>query len=62
MGPGFQPVGDVSRTAMAVRELEPYGTPGRAAETKTRIERGGRQRLRASNSRRLGFDFECSLK
>lgn len=31
---------DFSRTAMAMRTLRTYGTPGRAAETKQRLERG----------------------
>jgi ankyrin repeat protein len=31
---------DFSRTAMAMRALKTYGTPGRAAEMKERIERG----------------------
>jgi ankyrin repeat protein len=31
---------DFSRTAMAIRALKTYGTPGRAAEMKERIERG----------------------
>jgi ankyrin repeat protein len=31
---------DFSRTAMAIRALKTYGTPGRAAEMKQRIERG----------------------
>jgi ankyrin repeat protein len=31
---------DFSRTAMAMRTLKTYGTPGRSAETKQRLERG----------------------
>jgi hypothetical protein len=31
---------DFSRTAMAMRALKTYGTPGRAAETRQRLERG----------------------
>lgn len=41
---------DFSRTAMAVRALKTYGTPGRAAETKQRIERAKQWLLRASPS------------
>jgi N-acyl-D-amino-acid deacylase len=38
---------DFSRTAMAIRALHAYGTPGRAAEMRTRIERGSQWLLRA---------------
>jgi hypothetical protein len=39
---------DFSRTAMAIRALKTYGTPGRAAEMKERIERGKQWLLRAN--------------
>jgi ankyrin repeat protein len=39
---------DFSRTAMAVRALKTYGTPGRAAETKQRIERAKQWLLRTT--------------
>jgi ankyrin repeat protein len=39
---------DFSRTAMAVRALKTYGTPGRAAETKDRIERAKQWLLRTT--------------
>ena len=39
---------DFSRTAMAVRALKAYGTPGRAAEMKDRIERAKQWLLRAN--------------
>ena len=39
---------DFSRTAMAIRALKTYDTPGRAAEMKERIERGKQWLLRAS--------------
>jgi ankyrin repeat protein len=38
---------DFSRTAMAIRALKTYGTPGRAAEMKERIERGKQWLLNA---------------
>ena len=38
---------DFSRTAMAIRALKTYGTPGRAAETRERIERAKQWMLRA---------------
>jgi len=39
---------DFSRTAMAIRALKTYGTPGRAAEMKDRIERARQWLLRAN--------------
>jgi ankyrin repeat protein len=39
---------DFSRTAMAIRALKTYGTPGRSAETKERIERARQWLLRAT--------------
>jgi ankyrin repeat protein len=39
---------DFSRTAMAIRALKTYGTPGRAAEMKERIERAKQWLLHAS--------------
>ena len=39
---------DFSRTAMAIRALKTYGTPGRAAEMKERIERARQWLLRAT--------------
>jgi ankyrin repeat protein len=39
--------GDFSRTAMAIKVLKTYGTPGRAAEMRVRIERGKRWLLEA---------------
>ncbi len=38
---------DFSRTAMAIRALKTYGTPGRASEMKQRIERGKQWLLHA---------------
>jgi ankyrin repeat protein len=38
---------DFSRTAMAIRALKTYGTPGRASEMKERIERGKQWLLHA---------------
>jgi hypothetical protein len=38
---------DFSRTAMAMRALKTYGTPGRAAETKQRLEHGKQWLLHA---------------
>lgn len=38
---------DFSRTAMAMRALKTYGTPGRAEETKRRLERGKQWLLHA---------------
>ena len=38
---------DFSRTAMAMRALKTYGTPGRASETKQRLERGREWLMRA---------------
>ena len=38
---------DFSRTAMAMRTLKTYGTPGRSAEMKQRLERGKQFLLRA---------------
>jgi ankyrin repeat protein len=39
---------DFSRTAMAIRAIKNYGTPGRAEEMKQRIERGKQWLLRAT--------------
>jgi N-acyl-D-amino-acid deacylase len=39
---------DFARTAMAIRALKAYGTPGRAAEIQGRIERGKQWLLRAT--------------
>ena len=47
---------DFSRTAMAIRALKTYGTPGRAVEMKQRIERAKQWLLRASPVTTEDFD------
>jgi ankyrin repeat protein len=51
---------DFSRTAMAIRALKTYGTPGRAAEMKQRIERGKQWLLHASPMTTEDFDMRLS--
>jgi len=48
---------DFSRTAMAIRALKTYGTPGRAAEMKDRIERAKQWLLRATPVTTEDFDM-----
>ena len=48
---------DFSRTAMAIRTLKTYGTPGRAAEMKQRIERAKQWLLRANPVITEDFDM-----
>jgi ankyrin repeat protein len=51
---------DFSRTAMAIRALKTYGTPGRAAEMKDRIERGKQWLLRATPVTTEDFDMRLN--
>jgi hypothetical protein len=51
---------DFSRTAMAIRALKTYGTPGRADETKQRIERAKQWLLRASPVTTEDFDMRLN--
>jgi Ankyrin repeats (3 copies)/Prenyltransferase and squalene oxidase repeat len=51
--------GDFSRTAMAIKVLKTYGTPGRAAEMSARIERGKRWLLQAKP--RVTEDYDMRL-
>ncbi len=51
---------DFSRTAMAIHALKTYGTPGRAAEMKDRIERGKQWLLHASPVTTEDFDMRLS--
>jgi ankyrin repeat protein len=51
---------DFSRTAMAIRALKTYGTPGRAAEMKQRIERAKQWLFRASPVTTEDFDMRLS--
>jgi hypothetical protein len=51
---------DFSRTAMAIRALKSYGTPGRAVETKQRIERAKQWLLRASPVTTEDFDMRLT--
>jgi ankyrin repeat protein len=51
---------DFSRTAMAIRALKTYGTPGRAVEVKQRIERAKQWLLRASPVTTEDFDMRLS--
>jgi hypothetical protein len=48
---------DFSRTAMAIRALKTYGTPGRAAEMKERVERAKQWLLRATPITTEDFDM-----
>jgi ankyrin repeat protein len=48
---------DFSRTAMAIRALKTYGTPGRAAEMKQRIEHAKQWLLHASPMTTEDFDM-----
>jgi ankyrin repeat protein len=51
---------DFSRTAMAIRALKTYGTPGRAVEMKQRIERGKQWLLRANPVTIEDFDMRLA--
>jgi ankyrin repeat protein len=51
---------DFSRTAMGIRALKTYGTPGRAAEMKDRIERAKQWLLRANPLTTEDFDMRLS--
>jgi mono/diheme cytochrome c family protein len=51
---------DFSRTAMAIRALKTYGTPGRADEMKERIERGKQWLLRANPVTLEDFDMRLT--
>jgi hypothetical protein len=51
---------DFSRTAMAIRALKTYGTPGRAAEMKQRIERAKQWLLRATATTTEDFDMRLT--
>jgi ankyrin repeat protein len=51
---------DFSRTAMAIRALKIYGTPGRGAEMKERIERGKQWLLRATPVTTEDFDMRLA--
>ena len=51
---------DFSRTAMAIRALKTYGTPGRAVEMKQRIEHAKQWLLHASPMTTEDFDMRLS--
>ena len=51
---------DFSRTAMAIRALKTYGTPGRAVEMKERIERAKQWLLRANPVTTEDFDMRLT--
>ena len=51
---------DFSRTAMAIRALKAYGTPGRADEMKQRIERAKQWLLRANPVTTEDFDMRLT--
>jgi N-acyl-D-amino-acid deacylase len=51
---------DFSRTAMGIRALETYGTPGRAVEMKERIERAKQWLLHANPVTTEDFDMRLS--
>ena len=51
---------DFSRTAMAIRALKTYGTPGRAGEMKERIERAKQWLLRANPVTTEDFDMRLA--
>jgi ankyrin repeat protein len=51
---------DFSRTAMAIRALKTYGTPGRAAEMKQRIERAKQWLFRANPTTTEDFDMRLT--
>jgi hypothetical protein len=51
---------DFSRTAMAIRALKTYGTPGRAVEMKERIERAKQWLLRANPVTTEDFDMRLA--
>ena len=51
---------DFSRTAMAIRALKTYGTPGRAAEMKERIERAKQWLLHSNSVTTEDFDMRLS--
>ena len=51
---------DLSRTAMAIRALKTYGTPGRADEMKQRIERAKQWLLRANPTTTEDFAMRLS--
>jgi ankyrin repeat protein len=52
--------GDFSRTAMAINVLRTYGTPGRAAEMRARIDRGKRWLLQAKPVVTEDYDMRLS--
>jgi ankyrin repeat protein len=51
---------DFSRTAMGIRALKAYGTPGRAVEIKQRIERAKQWLLRANAMTTEDFDMRLT--
>jgi ankyrin repeat protein len=51
---------DFSRTAMAIKVLKTYGTPGRAAEMRARIDRGKRWLLQAKPSETEDYDMRLA--
>jgi len=51
---------DFSRTAMGIRALKTYGTPGRAVEMKERIERGKQWLLHANPVTTEDFDMRLA--
>jgi ankyrin repeat protein len=51
---------DFSRTAMGIRALKTYGTPGRAAEMKQRIDRAKQWMLHASPTTTEDFDMRLN--
>jgi len=51
---------DFSRTSMAIRALKTYGTPGRAAEMKQRIERAKQWLLHANPTTIEDFDMRLA--
>jgi ankyrin repeat protein len=51
---------DFSRTAMAIRALKTYGTPGRSVEMKPRIERAKQWLLRANPVTTEDFDMRLT--
>jgi len=51
---------DFSRTAMAIRALKTYGTPGRTIEMKDRIERAKQWLLRATPATTEDFDMRLT--
>jgi ankyrin repeat protein len=51
---------DFSRTAMAIRAIKAYGTPGRGVEMKQRIERAKQWLLRATPTTTEDFDMRLN--